>query len=173
MLTWQRFLPPLQLMLLFFLCFWGASLVQAWWWGDLAHTRLPSSYDTGGSLMEQANTQATPLLVEFYSDTCLGCQQLTPLVHRWAKQPTVQGCLAFTMVNTDLPDNQFFTTLFGVNEVPALFVFDIKHMKRTPVALNPEKLPRREGALALAVKQAVNKHYESIAQPLPTACQVL
>ena len=39
---------------------------------------LPSSYDTGLTIDEAFKTAQTPLLIEFYADSCSTCRRLTP-----------------------------------------------------------------------------------------------
>ena len=100
--------------------------------GQMMATRnLPSSYDPGLSIEEAFQTSKTPLLVEFYSDTCTTCQRIAPIVHELEGE--YKDRLTLVMVDVGNPDNQQVAKLFGVDELPGLFVFDFKHMKKYQV----------------------------------------
>ena len=47
---------------------------------------LPSAYDPGLSIEKAFKTAKTPLLIEFYTDSCGTCRKVTPLVHETYKQ---------------------------------------------------------------------------------------
>lgn len=93
---------------------------------------LPSAYDTGLRMNDAFKSSETPLLVEFYADSCTTCQMVTPLVHR-AYKSDFKDKLTVVMVDTDDPNNAMYTQLFGIDTIPALFVFDPKHMKKEPI----------------------------------------
>lgn len=97
----------------------------------LSVQNIPSSYDSGLTIDEAFKTSKTPLLVEFYSDTCGTCRQVAPMVHEIELQH--KDKLTLVMINTDAPENQQFAELFGVDALPSLFVFDPMHMKKQPV----------------------------------------
>lgn len=97
----------------------------------------PSAYDPKISIEEAVQTSKKPLLVEFYTDTCQTCRQVTPLLakvkERYAKD------LTFVMVNLDDPQQQPFAQIFGVTYVPAVFIFDAKQMHKTQIPLEKMK----------------------------------
>jgi thiol-disulfide isomerase/thioredoxin len=108
-------------------CVLAVGFFQQW----QAIGRLPSRYDTGLTLDNAFKQTKTPLLVEFYSDTCGTCQRITPMVHDTARQ--LDGKLTLVMVDVTNPDNQMFTQLFGVTTIPRVFVFDPRKMKKHAV----------------------------------------
>jgi thiol-disulfide isomerase/thioredoxin len=102
--------------------------------GQLWMTRnLPSSYDTGLSIGQAFKTSKTPLLIEFYSDTCGACQRIAPWVHHLS-ETNFKGRLTPVMLNVDEPEVLSVAKLFGVQSLPALYVFDHKHMKKHAIA---------------------------------------
>jgi thiol:disulfide interchange protein len=90
---------------------------------------LPSRYDPGVTIDTAFKTAKTPLLVEFYSDTCGRCRQVTPLLHKTATH-RLKSVVTLVMLDVDNPDNEGVATLFGVKTLPAVFVFDPKKMKK-------------------------------------------
>ena len=48
---------------------------------------LPSSYDTGLSIEKGFKTSKTPILVEFYSDSCGTCKRLSPIIRELKEGP--------------------------------------------------------------------------------------
>jgi thiol:disulfide interchange protein len=96
--------------------------------------QLPSRFDTGMSLDKAFKQSPTPLLVEFYSDTCRTCQQVTPGIHQLVTEQ-FKGKLTMVMVDTNNPDNQMFAQLFGVSTLPAVYTFNPKKMKKHVVPL--------------------------------------
>ena len=94
---------------------------------------LPSSYDTGLTIDEAFKTAQTPLLIEFYADSCSTCRRLTPALHRMVKDE-YQGKLAIVMLDVADPGNQQIAQLFGLEELPGLFIFDSKKMKKQQIA---------------------------------------
>jgi thiol-disulfide isomerase/thioredoxin len=105
----------------------GLGFYQQW----QAIGRLPSRYDTGLTLDKAFKQSPTPLLVEFYSDSCGTCQRVTPIIHETANQ--FKGKLTLVMVDTNNPDNATFAQLFGVKTIPRVFVFDPRKMKKHTV----------------------------------------
>ncbi|MBK8189908.1 MAG: thioredoxin family protein [Vampirovibrionales bacterium] len=111
----------------------------------------PSQYDPGVSLSAAAKTAQTPLLIEFYSDDCGACVQLTPLVHRVATTAFARR-LKLVMINVDRPQSQDAAALFRVDSVPSVFVFDPKRMKKKTIPFAALSNPRRlEAALNSAL----------------------
>lgn len=119
----------------------------------LINSNLPSSYDSGLTIQKAFQTSKVPLLVEFYSDTCGTCQKVAPLVHEIGKQQ--KNRLTVVMMNVEEPDTQDIAQLFGVTELPALFVFDFKKMKKQKI-----------DSTAFGSKEALEK---AIAKALPPA----
>lgn len=100
---------------------------------------LPSSYDSGLNLADaveaaQQASHSMPLLIEFYSDTCAKCRVMTPVLHRVHGQRFATH-MPLVMVNTDDEPNRLFINLFDVDEIPALFLFEPKRMKRHRIEL--------------------------------------
>ncbi|MEB3244379.1 MAG: thioredoxin family protein [Vampirovibrionales bacterium] len=96
--------------------------------------QLPSSYDSGLTLDKALEDKSTPVLVEFYTDTCQTCKIVTPMVHE-AVTPMGEK-LRLVMVDADDPANAGFVNLFGIDEVPTLVLFDFGRMKKTPLPLS-------------------------------------
>ncbi len=92
---------------------------------------LPSSYDPKVNIEQAASTSNVPLLVEFYTDECHTCQIVTPWVHQL--QDKYRNQLTFVMINLDDPQQNAIANIFAVQYVPAIFVFDAKHMVKAQV----------------------------------------
>lgn len=90
---------------------------------------LPSRFDNGLTIQEAFSTAETPLLVEFYTDSCTTCRTVTPMVHDLMKGP-YHDQLTLVMLDLENPDNLDVAELFGVEELPGLYVFDFKRMKK-------------------------------------------
>ncbi len=107
----------------------------------IALSQLPSSFDKGISIQTAFKQAKTPLLIEFYSDTCSTCQRLTPLMHqiyldRYPKE------LTWVMIDMEQADNAPIAQLFGVNELPAVFLFDPHRMKKQRIDLGDFVTPQ-------------------------------
>jgi len=96
------------------------------------YNKLPSKYDPGIALMTAFRQSEKPLLIEFYSDDCSACQQLTPLLHQQYKAHFDKD-LTLVMVDVYAPQNAQAAQLFGVDTIPAVFIFDAKHMKKVAI----------------------------------------
>ena len=136
----QNFKPAVLTVLIGTLLLWGGACLQTWVQairlGGEGFVRLPSSYDAGKPLMQVAEeAQDKPLLVEFYTDRCVRCNKLVPMVHDFAKTRIANQCVSLALVNAETAENKLFTDLFSVKEVPALFIFNPKKMKKTAVQL--------------------------------------
>jgi thioredoxin-like negative regulator of GroEL len=90
---------------------------------------LPSAYDTGLTIEKAFKTSQVPLLIEFYSDDCGTCKRLSPIIHD-LQQNTYKNRLTMVMMDVTDPGNQDIAQMFGVDALPALYVFDHKHMKK-------------------------------------------
>ena len=90
---------------------------------------LPSSYDTGLTIEKAFKTSKAPLLIEFYSDTCGACRRVAPLVHTLS-ETRYKNRLTPVMMDVDDSDTRSIAELFGVNTLPALYIFDHHHMKK-------------------------------------------
>ena len=90
---------------------------------------LPSTYDTGLTIERAFKTARTPLLIEFYSDTCGSCRRVAPWVHDLVETSYHQR-LTPVMMDVNDPDTRSIAELFGVNTLPALYIFDQHHMKK-------------------------------------------
>jgi thioredoxin-like negative regulator of GroEL len=118
---------------------------------------LPSSYDSGLSLEQAVSSSKGPVLIEFYQDECQQCRQLAPVLYqlhesRFKKASPVP--IPLVMLNIDRPQNKPFLSLFGVTQVPALFVFNPKQMKKQPV---PLAQVRSTVQLCQTIEQAYNE----------------
>ena len=93
---------------------------------------LPSFYDPGLKIDEAFKTSKTPLFIEFYSDECTTCRRMAPMVHELMTDPKHGFTQKLTLVMIDVadPESTPVAQLFGVDELPGLYVFDFKHMKK-------------------------------------------
>lgn len=98
--------------------------------------KLPSAYDTGLTVDAAFQGATKPLLIEFYSDSCHACQIVTPIIHA-IYEKAYKDKLTFVMANTDDEKNAPIAELFGIDAIPAIFVFDPRKMKKAEV-LVPE-----------------------------------
>lgn len=130
------------------LVFASAFAAQLWMTRD-----LPSSYDPGISIETAFKTSKVPILVEFYSDTCSTCKQLTPVIHELKEGP-YKHRLTLVMLDVSEPDNQDIAKLFGVDALPGVFVFDPHRMKKH--AIKPEFFTSK-GTLQQAIDHALSK----------------
>ena len=89
---------------------------------------LPSSYDPNLPIEKAFKTSEAPLLIEFYSDTCGTCKQVAPRIH--AIEGDYKNKLTLVMLDMDQPDNKNIAQLFGVDELPGVFIFDHHKMKK-------------------------------------------
>lgn len=119
----------------------------------IATSTLPSSYDPGLPIDKAFKTSKTPLLIEFYSDTCGTCQKVSPMIHHLANA-TYKDRLTLVMLDVDDSQNYDIAKLFGVDELPSIYVFDFKHMKKHKI--DPTSFASQttlDQAIADAVKQ--------------------
>ncbi len=93
---------------------------------------LPSSFDPGLSIDEAFKTSKVPVFIEFYTDTCSTCRKVSPWVHDLVKEK-YKDQLTLVMIDVEYPENQQVAQLFGVEELPAMYVFDFKNMKKHPI----------------------------------------
>ncbi|HEY9746895.1 MAG TPA: thioredoxin domain-containing protein [Oculatellaceae cyanobacterium] len=110
--------------------------------GQMMQTKdLPSSYDSGLTIETAFKTSKVPLLVEFYSDDCGTCRKLTPLIHQLHKE-LYRDQLTVVMMDVNDPAIQDIARLFGVDSLPALYVFDHRHMRKHQIP--PEAFTSRD-----------------------------
>lgn len=117
---------------------------------------LPSSFDTGLTIDEAFRTAETPLLIEFYTDACSTCRRLTPPLHHIVKTEYADK-LTVVMLDLTDPANQQIAQLFGVKELPGLYVFDSRKMKKQQITTNyfrTEDTLRKGLAMALSTVAA-------------------
>ena len=117
-------------------------------WGGKA----PSAYDPKITVSQAMNESKTPLLIEFYSDTCGTCRELAPMIHEAQKK--FKGQLYFVMVNTDDPLQVDVVSLFNIQEIPALYVFDFHKMRKQAV---PSEDLFEPAALEHGIQQTMQK----------------
>lgn len=115
--------------------------------------KLPSAYDPGLAVETAFKTSNKPLLIEFYTDSCSACQAITPFIHRVYKNDYADK-LTLIMVDVDNPKNQGVAQLFGITSVPALYVFDHKHMKKEAIEYKALQSPP---TIKTAIQQAVER----------------
>jgi len=98
-------------------------------------TGYPSSYDPKTTLQDATNTSKTPILVEFYTDQCHTCKQVTPWVHHLASGK-YKNQVTLVMINLDDPQQSQYGNAFGVTYVPTIYVFDPHTMAKAQVDPN-------------------------------------
>lgn len=96
--------------------------------------QLPSAYDPGIQIQKAFQTSKTPLLVEFYSDECGSCRTATPILHHTYNQQFKQS-LTLVMLDVNDPNSAQVAQLFGVDEIPAIYVFNPKVMHKEEIPL--------------------------------------
>jgi thioredoxin 1 len=94
---------------------------------------LPSAYDPGISLAQAFQQADKPLLVEFYADTCGTCRRMAPVMHE--AMAGLKERFTLVMVNVEDTQNAAYTEIFQVDELPAVFVFDPRRMKKETVEI--------------------------------------
>lgn len=114
---------------------------------------LPSAYDSGLSIEKAFKTSHVPLLIEFYSDSCGTCKRMAPIVHD-LHEKRYQNRLTTVMMDVDDPSNRDIAQLFGVDALPAIFVFDHHHMKKFQI---PSEAFVSRGRLQKAIDGALAK----------------
>lgn len=102
---------------------------------------LPSAYDKGLTIEQAFKTSKVPLLIEFYSDSCGTCKTLTPVIHH-LHRTRYQDRLTVVMMDVSDPDTQDIARLFGVDTLPAVYVFDHQNMKKHQI--KPEDLTSKD-----------------------------
>jgi thiol-disulfide isomerase/thioredoxin len=98
-----NFWTPSLLVFGILLFFWGTSLIKVFSSPD-AFFRFPSSYDKDASLPvpQRISDAKTPrLLVEFYQDSCVTCQQIAPMLYEISEQKSFQRCLSVLPIDAD------------------------------------------------------------------------
>ncbi|MDX2085246.1 MAG: thioredoxin family protein [Candidatus Melainabacteria bacterium] len=119
-----------------------------------AARQLPSFYDSGVSIESAFQKADKPVLVEFYTDACSTCRQVTPVVHRLMTSDRFANRLTWVMVNLEDEANQPIAQLFGVRQIPDLYVFDVGRMKKHHIDI---ETIRRESDLVTAFDTALAK----------------
>jgi thiol-disulfide isomerase/thioredoxin len=126
---------------------------------------LPSSYDTGLNIEKAFKTSKAPLLIEFYSDSCGTCRRVTPVIHELQEGP-YKNKLTLVMMDVSESSNQDIAQLFGVDALPALYVFDHHHMKKYQI--KPEEFVSKE-TLRHAIDTALEKTTKVVNVPVVPA----
>ena len=106
----------------------GSVFLTTYVSGMVESKHLPSTYDTGLSLNEAFKTSEVPLLVEFYADSCQSCRRLAPLLHEVSESYNER--LTSVMLDVTQEETQMVAELFGLEELPGLYIFDFKNMKK-------------------------------------------
>ncbi len=142
------------------LVFVSAFSTQLWISGQ-----LPSAYDPGLKIEEAFATSEHPLLIEFYADSCSACRQVTPVLHG-VYEAHFKDRLTLVMLDIDDPDVFQVSQLFGVTAIPAVYVFDFKHMKKEEIALRDLfSESRLRESLDRAVAEAEERRQEAAVLP--------
>ena len=123
----KSFFMVMVTLLLMGILFAGTRIVSAI--PGISHT--PSVYDPKVSIVDAVRTSDRPLLIEFYSDSCPACQTVTPWMHNLSAK--YRPDLKFVMINMDDPQQSQIADIFGVQFIPAVFIFDFKHMHKVQV----------------------------------------
>ncbi len=113
---------------------------------------VPSSYDPGLTITQAMQTSQKPLLVEFYTDSCKTCQIITPWVHKLSQK--YQDQLTYVMIDLDDRNQAQVASIFGVEYVPAIYVFDFKQMSKAQI---PTKAYISRTSLDNAIAQAIQE----------------
>jgi len=113
----------------------GSALAGQLW----VSNSLPSRFDTGVGIGQAMKTSKVPLLVEFYSDTCGACQRVSPWIHDLS-ETEFKNRLTPVMLNVDDPEIMSIAKLFGVNSLPAVYVFDTHHQRMKKYPITPEQM---------------------------------
>ncbi|MCE2931128.1 MAG: thioredoxin domain-containing protein [Vampirovibrionales bacterium] len=153
-----NFWTPSLLVVGMLLFFWGTSLIKVFSSPD-AFSHYPSSYDKDAKLpvQDRMNNAKTPrLLVEFYQDSCVTCQQVAPLLFELSEQKSFQRCLSVLPIDADKAENRLYVDLFKVTKVPAFFIFEPRAMKKTTVPLL-EGLAEAGETTTNVIKQVIQK----------------
>jgi thiol-disulfide isomerase/thioredoxin len=153
-----NFWTPSLLVFGMLLFFWGTSLIQVFSSPD-AFFRYPSSYDKAANVPvpQRISEAKTPrLLVEFYQDSCVTCQQITPLLYELSEKKSFQRCLSLLPIDADKAENRLYVDLFKVTKVPAFFIFEPRAMKKTTVPLL-ERLSEAGKTNTALIKQVIQK----------------
>jgi len=114
---------------------------------------LPSSYDSGLTIEKAFKSSKVPLLIEFYSDTCNTCRRMAPMIHELYETHYKQR-LTVVMMDVSDPGNQDIARLFGVDSLPALYIFDHHRMKK--YRIRSEDFSSK-GTLQQAIDEALSK----------------
>ncbi|MEB3286002.1 MAG: thioredoxin family protein [Vampirovibrionales bacterium] len=107
----------------------------------IATAGLPSSYDPGVTIDDAFKSAKTPLLVEFYSDSCSTCKHVSPILHELSQQD-YRNKVMLVMMDVEDPAHFEVAKLFGVNELPSVYVFDFHRMKKQQI--RPEAFPTKK-----------------------------
>lgn len=113
---------------------------------------LPSSYDPKIRVEDAVKTSKKPLLIEFYSDTCRTCRIVTPWMHELKDK--YKDDYTFVMVDTSDSRNVPIAQIFGIQFIPAIFIFDFKHMTKAQVS---PKTYRNTESLDLGIQDAIER----------------
>ena len=99
----------------------------------IAAKSLPSAYDPGVSIQTAFQTTDRPLLIEFYSDQCESCRAVTPILHE-VYQAHFKSKLRWIMLNVEEPEVFQVSRIFGLTQIPAVYLFDPQHMKKATIS---------------------------------------
>lgn len=94
-------------------------------------SKLPSTYDTGRTLDDAFKTSKVPVLIEFYADSCMTCRRLAPIMHEVTE--SYGDKITPVMLDVANEDTKMVAELFGLEELPGVYVFDTKHMKKEQI----------------------------------------
>lgn len=89
---------------------------------------ISKQYDKGQSL-EKAQAKEKPMIVFFYTDWCGFCQRFAPVFAKIVKSKEIKKDFAVAYVNCENPDNAKWTSEFGIQGFPTVYV--VKGDKKT------------------------------------------
>lgn len=131
--------------------------------GMVESGKLPSTYDTGLTLDEAFKTSKVPVLIEFYADSCQSCRRLAPIMHEVMESN--EGKITPVMLDVSNDDTKMVAELFGLEELPGVYVFDTKHMKKEQIAAEYFLTPK---TLETGITEALDR-IETRVKTEPTA----
>lgn len=109
----------------------GGVFISTYMNGMAELAKLPSTYDSGLTLDEAFKTSEVPVLIEFYADSCTSCRRLAPIMHDVTAE--YEGKITPVMLDVANEDTKMVAELFGLEELPGVYVFDTKHMKKEQI----------------------------------------
>ena len=124
----------------------ASGYISGWSGGN-----VPSHFDSGLTVEQATHQSSQPLLIEFYSDSCGTCKELTPKIHN--VQTQFKNKATFVMVDV-YGKQSFVADLFKIDVIPTLYLFDPKHMQKIEI---PSKYLYNEGDLSKGIDRGLGQ----------------